>query len=133
MDQVVPPPLLLQHFGQVTVMIYVSTIDYSRKRIGIVQYYLRHSIIIRKVDGTDEHAVEHIFACVIWKQRHPNEEWFGISATICLNSNEPSSMCTYIPIQRIHDLCAHCSLKLNIRGYNESVFVAVPIPLKYSL
>ena len=46
----------------------LSTIDYSRKRIGIVQYNLRHSIIIRKVDGTDEHAVEHIFACVIWKQ-----------------------------------------------------------------
>lgn len=110
----------------------LSTIDYSRKRIGVVQYYLRHSIIFKQIDGTDEH-VEHIFACVIWKQQHANAEWFGISATICLNSNEPSSMCSYIPIQRIHDLCAHCLLELNVLGYNETVFVAVPIPLKYSL
>lgn len=103
----------------------MSTIDYSRKRIGVVQYYLRHSIIFKQIDGTDEH-VEHIFACVIWKQQHANAEWFGISATICLNSNEPSSMCSYIPIQRIHDLCAHCLLELNVLGYNETVFVAVP-------
>ena len=31
----------------------LSTIDYSRKRIGVVQYYLRHSIIFTKTDGTN--------------------------------------------------------------------------------
>ena len=110
----------------------LDNIDYSHKRIGIVQYYFRHKIVLQQADGSCKYE-EHIFAYVIWKQRHPNEAWFGISATVCLDLNEPNTMCNYIPIQRIHDLCAHCLLKLNIAGFEETVFVAIPISLKYAL
>ena len=52
----------------------LSSIDYSRIRIGIVHYYCKHQVVF--TDSGDCIARgEHIFAYVSWKQRHPHEEW----------------------------------------------------------
>ena len=76
---------------------------------------------------------EHIFAYVKWKQSHPHHDWFGISATVCVNMNEAFSMCSFLPVQRISSVCAFSVLDVDINGFTESVFVAVPIPIKFSL
>ena len=75
----------------------LSFIDYSRMRIGTVHYYCKHQVAFTVSGNTTAHS-EHIFAYVSWKQRHPHEEWYGISATVALNTNEPSSMRNFIPV-----------------------------------
>ena len=76
---------------------------------------------------------EHVLAYVCWKQRHPSEDWYGISATVCVNMNEPPSTWSLIPVQRIHSICVHSVVDVEIAGLGEKVFIAVPIPVKFSL
>ena len=106
----------------------LSNIDYSRMHVGEVQYFCKHKVIF-----SDSDTIEHILAYVCWKQKHPHQEWYGISATVCFNMNEPPSMCSFIPIQRVHSVCGYCVLDVDIHGLKEHVFIAVPVPLKFSL
>ena len=106
----------------------LSKTDDSRMRVGRVQYFCKH-----RASFCDSDTSEHIFAYVAWKQKHPHEEWLGISATVCLNMDEAPSMCSFIPVQRIHAVCAHCVLDVDIHGLKENVFIAVPVPMKLSL
>lgn len=110
----------------------LSNIDYSRMKVGRVQYFIRHQAIFVDSDGSIKES-QHIFACVSWKQSHPHLDWFGISATVCLNMNEAFSMCSFLPVQRIHAVCAHSILDIEINGPKENVFIAVPVPMKFSL
>lgn len=110
----------------------LSAIDYSRMRVGVVQFYFKHSIVLYDEQQRKKN-LEHIFACVYWKQKHPREDWFGISATVCVNMFEPLSACNFIPIQRINKKCAHCVIDVDFFGTVESVFIACPLPFKYSL
>ena len=96
-----------------------------------MQYFCKHRVAFSD-ESVMKHC-EHIFANVRWMQKHPHEGWYGISATVCFNMHEPTSMCSFIPVQRIHSVCAHGVLDVAIGGLNEKVFVAVPIPLKLSL
>ena len=108
----------------------LSSIDYSRMRIGTVHYYRRQRVVLT-VSGDTVTRSEHILAYVSWKQRHPHEEWYGISATVALNINEPLSMCNFIPVQRIHSLCAHGNLDTTMHGHEENVSISIPVPLKF--
>ena len=107
----------------------LSNIDYSRMNVGVVQYFFKHRTK-SYISGGQVKESEHIFAYVKWKQSHPHQDWFGISATVCLNMNEAFSMCSFLPVQRI---CAFCVLDVDINGITENVFVAVPVPIKFSL
>ena len=109
----------------------LSNIDSTRLRIGRVNHFLKHQC--RLSDASGIKRSEHIFAYVSWNQQHPHADWFGISATVCLNMHDPPSMCSFIPIQRIHAVCAHCVLDVDIHGMTERLFVAVPIPMKFCL
>ena len=63
----------------------LSSINYGRMRVGVVQYFIRHHIKLYTVEDSDinnTEEVEHVFAFVYWKKRHPEESWFGISAII---------------------------------------------------
>lgn len=106
-------------------------IDYSRMRVGCVQHYCKHQLTISAENGSEQ--LDHIFAFVQWKERHPQDNWYGSSATICFNSNEPSSKFSFIPVQRIYAIGAHCLTDINVSGFNETVFVVVPIPVRLSL
>ena len=110
----------------------ISEIDYSHTNIGRVQYFLKHQATFC---GSGEIAKrsEHIFAYVAWNQHHLHPEWFGISANVCLIMYESLSMCSFKPVQQIHALCAHCELDIEIDGLKENVFVAIPVPMKFSL
>ena len=107
--------------------------DYNIKlRIGAIQYFFKHRVVA-SMPGKDIQHYEHKLAYVKWYQKHAHEDWYGSSAVVCNNTNDRDSPCSFIPIQRIHAVCAHCILNTEIAGVSENVFVAVPIPTKFYL
>ena len=88
---------------------------------GIVQYFIEHTITLDKTQKK-----KHIFAFIKWLQHHTHQFWYGQSATICKLTFEESSVCNYLPLQRIYSVCAHAKLDVNFGGDNEEVFVAIP-------
>lgn len=111
----------------------LSTIDYLRMRVGIIQYYFNHSFELRNRQTSAILKSEQVFACTYWKQRHPQEEWFGMSSTVCLNVFEPVSMCSFMPVERIANKCAHCVADIDFDGTKQTVFVAISLPVKFCL
>lgn len=109
----------------------LSTVNHSCLSIGRVQYFCKHKATF--IDSGKVKHCEHILAYVTWKQKHPREEWFGISATVCVDMDDAPSVCCFIPVQRIHAVCAHCVIDMDICGLKETVFIAVPIPMKFSI
>ena len=101
-------------------------------KVGIVQYFLKHQVTLCNADNGKKKC-EHVMAYVKWKERHAHEDWFGISAKVCINTDEPSCMFSFIPVHRIHSVCVHSVLDVEITDRTEEVFVAVPIPVKYCL
>ena len=63
----------------------LSSIDYSRMRVGTVHYYCKHKVKFTADSHDALPSSEHILAYVSWKQRHPHEGWYGISATVSVN------------------------------------------------
>ena len=86
-------------------------------QFGVVQCFIEHTVTIHHNDSR-----RHIFALVKWGKLHPQQHWFGISATVC----EQPSIYSYIPLQRIVSVCAHANIELNLDGMLEKVFVVVP-------
>jgi hypothetical protein len=110
----------------------LTRIDNSSMRVGVVQYYFRHRAEVCREN--ERLTVNMDYAYVLWKQKHPNQHWFGHSATICFNTFEPSSPCNFIPVQRIAKKCAFCTLMLEVMpNIRENLFVASPICIKYTL
>ena len=64
-----------------------------------ILYIYKHEV---KFSTSDEVkcTYDHILAYVRWKQKHPHEDYYGISATVCVNIYEPSSVCSIIPVHR---------------------------------
>ena len=111
----------------------LSSIDYgARMKIGTVQYFCKNQTTVCTSDNV-KHNYEHVLAYVCWKQRHPHEEWYGISATVCVNMHEPPSVASFIPVQRINSVCVYSVVDTEIDSLLETVFIAVPIPAKLCL
>ena len=106
-------------------------IDYSRKQVGVVQYFLKHKISFTEDGMSNEH--QHIFAYVKWKEAHEQYNWYGITATVCHDSFEIPAACCYIPVQRIYCRCAHTVMPVKFNEITEIVFIACPISFKYYL
>ena len=112
----------------------LEVIDYSRMRVGVIQYFFEHDVTITSSDSDHEPCkMQHSFAHVAWKQRHPKEDMFGVSATLCLDLYEDGSPCAFLPVQRIACRCAHATLPIPVDGVTENLYIACPIPIKYSL
>ena len=106
-------------------IIYI--IDYSCKRVGVVQFFFHHQAYIGS-----ETSQKHTFAYVHWKQLHEMHNWFGSSAIVCTNSYEAPSACCCIPVSRLFCRCASIVKYVNFNNYSETVFVATPVPFKYT-
>lgn len=107
----------------------MSSVNYSaRMRIGTVQYFCKHQVTLC-LPNSNQYNQEHILAYIKWNQRHSEENWYGISATVCSNMYEPATACSFIPVQRIHSVCAYCSLYTEIATLRENIVVAIPIPI----
>lgn len=112
----------------------LDEIDYGRMRVGVVQFFLKHSIIIDGgANNTRTKELTHILCYVHWKKLHPHATWYGISATVCTDLYEEPDACCFMPIQRIASRCAFVKLPVNFTTHRETVFVACPIPLKYNV
>lgn len=108
----------------------LATIDYGCKQVGVVQYFFQHKLYSELGDET---VSQHTFAYVRWKQLHEHRDWCGTSATVCTNVFEFPSACCFIPVQRIFCRCAYITLPVRFRDSTETVFVASPVLLKYSM
>ena len=111
----------------------ITNVDTTRLRVGSVQYYIKLCVSYSTDDSSQCFKCEYIFAFVQWRRQHPHESWFGVSAVICSVEFENLSMYSYIPVQRIHSIGVHGIIQLNISGLEETVFVAIPAPLRLSL
>ena len=107
-----------------------STSNLSRMEVGVVQYFLLHETTIVNSSISESKKVKHLFAYVEWKEHHSNVDWFGASATVCTDMYRDSS---FIPAQRIACRCAHALMPVNFGSHSETVFVASPLPIRYSL
>ena len=108
----------------------LASINNAILHVGCVQYYCAHKVTM-SVDETSR-TVHHVLACVLWKERHTHSSYYGSSATLCMNSDEPPSIFTFIPVQRIYAIAASCSRKMNVRGFEETVLITVPVPMRFS-
>ena len=71
-----------------------TTIDYTWYKVDIIHYFIKHAVTFLNDDNT-ESLEEHLFCYIIWKQNHPNENWFGISAVLTSTLNEAEGVCCH--------------------------------------
>ena len=106
----------------------INSFDHSRASVGRVQHYVNHAVTIKDNHGTSQ-IVTYTLAYVHWMNLHHQSTMYGISATVCENSECEPSLCSFIPVLRIFAKCATCLNTLN----DETVLIACPIPLKLSI
>ena len=109
----------------------------ERLNVGEVQFYLKHSIKTRQQACCDPQTESYAFAYVNWRKLHRHYNWFGVSAKVCVDCFELPSACCFVPVQRIYARCAYTELPISFPLEDgltqaETVFVACPLPVKYS-
>ena len=97
-------------------------------------YYTKFHVTF-STDSSDSSVCEYVCAYVKWRRQHPRESWFGVSAVVSSAEFHSGSMYSFLPVQRIHAIGAHCTTKLNtcISGHEKTVFVSVPVGLRLSI
>ena len=110
----------------------ITNMDTTRLRVGTVLYYTKFHVTF-STDSNDSSVCEYVCAYVKWRRQHPRESWFGVSAVVSSVEFHSGSMYSFLPVQRIHAIGAHCTTKLNISGHEETVFVSVPVGLRLSI
>lgn len=98
-----------------------NIIDNIRLRVGIVQYYILHSVILQSPSETKK--VEHVFAYTLWKKTHPNHDYYGVTSTVSSVLFESPAACCYIPVQRIASLAAHAEITIDL----EILYLSPPL------
>ena len=107
----------------------LMNIDYSVCRVGVIQYFLKHTITV-----VGDPAPRSFALCYVkWKQKHPCFDFFGKSATISSTLDEVESVCSYMPAQRIAYRCTYGEMSVDFGHIRELVFVASPVALKFCL
>jgi len=109
----------------------LEDIDYSRKQVDVVQYFLKHKISYIEDGICIKH--QHIFGYVKWKETHEQYNWYGTSAAVWYDSFEIPAACCFILVQRIYCHCAYTVMPVKFNEMAEIVFIACPISFKYCL
>jgi len=105
----------------------LRNIDYSVCHVGVIQYFLKHSI---KFLG-DSAPCSFALCYVKWKQTHPDFDFFGKSAVISSTMIKIDGVCSYMLVQRIAHRCAFGEMPVDFGHICELVYVASPIALKF--
>lgn len=111
----------------------LSSTDYSKKSVGVMQYFLQHTITYNHTTNSDIKKADHLFALVCWKELHCCHDYYGVSATLCNDIFQPLDLCSFLPIQCILCHCAHAVMPVTISNITETLFFACPVPFKYSM
>lgn len=104
----------------------ITVFDSGHISIGRVEFYFTHMVTLMNNNTCTTEVVHYTMASVQWMDHHNHSSRYGVSAVVCANFSRERSLCSYIPILRIAGKCASCHLSLD----DETVFVAIPIPLK---
>ena len=92
---------------------------------GHVEYFFRQNIEIESGE-----RVNIVMASVKWFQRHPRQNMFGPPVEVWTASmHEPFGPASFIPVNRINNLCAVCPLTVA----REKVLVVTPLKRKMYL
>ena len=110
------------------------SINYSRMRVGVVQYFLKHTTTLASDTENTCIEVQHVLAYVKWKEQHPQFDWFGVFATVCVDMFTSQTPSNFLPVQRIACRCAHTIIPVTFENNcTETVFVASPFPIRYCM
>ena len=100
-------------------------------RVGRVQYFIKHELLYSK-EGKS-HKLQHTFAFVLWKRHHHCYDYYGKSAIVCEDTDDISGPSNNLPVQCISYRCAYSKTKCNLQGFEETVLIACPIPIRHSI
>ena len=103
----------------------LRSIECTTLSVGIVQYFIKHTVSSIQTPESNFQDYEHVFAYVHWKQKHPQNNWFGTFAIVCVDIDEPLSPTCFIPVQRNACRCAYAVIPVDFDGTVESVLLLV--------
>lgn len=110
----------------------VSSIDYTRLQIGIIQYFIEHKVVLKEEGGS---SLEQtcLLCCVKWFKPHPEHNYFGNSVIVAQHLEATESPMRYMPVQRIACRCAYMFTQLQFSSSTEDVTIAIPIVRNFSI
>ena len=103
-----------------------SHINNMVKRICRIDYFLKHTVTLSRIETSTLVTSTHLLCHVSWFKVHT---WFGNSAIVCKNEIEEESLFSFIPLQRLMAPCTfgYFTLKFDL-DTSETVLVAIPLP-----
>ena len=99
-------------------------------RVGVVQYFLRHTIAIEN-SSQERRKASHIFAFVHWYRVHPRMTWFH--PRIIVNSPDMvmNGPAVFLPLSRVYALCAVISDDIHFDYGVDHVPIAIILSHKF--
>ena len=70
---------------------------------------------------------QHTFAFVLRKQ------YFGQGAIVCEDTDDISGPSNFLLVQHIGYRCAYSKAKCNPQGFEETMLIVCPVPIKHSI
>ena len=79
------------------VSLWPKTFDINalNKRICRINYFLKHTITLTRIETNNIVTPTHLLCHVSWFKPHAKEDWFGYSAIICKDEIEEESLYLY--------------------------------------
>ena len=94
-------------------------------RGGIVRQLLVSDAFVSSLDNTMTRK-RHLIARVDWFEQHEQEQYYGPDIILC-STEVDSTVCKFIPIQRISSRCAGMKKHLRLHEVQDCVIVLVPL------
>ena len=111
----------------------LNNIDFCTMQDVVVQYFIRHILSYHESYEKKRGRAHFWLLSMEGAEQHPHYNWFGVSATICVNSFESASPCCLLPVQRIICRCASIVMHVDFCDISKTVFIACGIVLRYSV
>ena len=96
-------------------------------RVGVIQYFLLHTPVLKSPDKDDQVQKTHILAQIEWYQDHPRKFSLGNGVILAATVPEPSFAASFMPISRIISHCAVINQKVAMDYGEDYVCVALPL------
>ena len=94
-------------------------------RVGIVQYFFRHTIKLHTSSQAKSKRVTHLFACVHWYRQHWRESWFHPRVLVLQPDMDVTGPATLIPLSRVFCRCGLMSDTVQFEYAEDNVVLAI--------
>lgn len=88
---------------------------------------LSDAVLSKGAKGVKRQRTSHVLVEVDWLARHPNKKHYGKVATVWGTTFQPSSSASFMPLQRILNLCALSKQQVTFRDLVETVNIVIPL------